>query len=277
MEHRRVRARSHDTSVRRAIGSLATKRLEQERFDFVFVHPCMRLGHRADVRFFCDLRRRSHRVEILGRLDQTHLVNDRTWVEHFGRPHDPMTSTRARLVDRRENFVVKRSIASKPKIKPFRVLHQRRQMFFELVDRVRLIGAVLRLYAVDTRTRSVPNLTLRIARSHEHRRLRSTKHENAVRLVEPGQIEEIRVLPVIVIDVIVANVNRRRRENPDRIIAALAHRFCEGCTATGVELLRVVARERHTNVFPTSGVAVKGETLIVIRDRERSESQCDRQ
>ena len=104
-----------------------------------------------------------------------------------------------------------------------------RQLARELVDRERVVGAEVLLRAVDAGARSVPDLALGIARPHEHRRLRlrfAVEDEHGLRLVEAGQVVEVGVLPVLVLDVVVADRERRgeqqQRAGPNGLDDAVA-------------------------------------------------------
>src|SRR5438874_1254267 len=85
----------------------------------------------------------------------------------------------------------------------------------------------------------IPPLVAPIARADEHRRLLArvgVEDEDALRLVEPRHVKQIRVLPVFVIDVVVSRVDGGRGENGYRIVSADRHRVAESRTAPGVEL-----------------------------------------
>ena len=237
-----VGARAHDAAVRGALRSIAPDRLQQQRFDLVLVHSGTCVRHRAQMRVAGDARRGLHRVEVLRPLEQPHLVEDRRRVRDLGRPEDARTRTTPRRVEPFEHAIVEAAVTPEPVIEALAVGQKLRQLRLELVDRERLVGPVLRLGAIDPGARAIPDLSLGIASTHEHGgRLvfgfrRCGEHEDALRLVEPREVEQVRVLSVLVVHIVVSYVSRRRRKDRQGRFARGRHRCDDMCPATCVEV-----------------------------------------
>jgi len=91
------------------------------------------------------------------------------------------------------------------------------QLGIELLDRIGGVGAVRRDGALDAGAVAVPDLHLAVARAHEQHvallGVRRVEDRHRVRLVEPGEEEEVGVLAEGMADVAVAGRLRRRRHD----------------------------------------------------------------
>ena len=107
------------------------------------------------------------------------------------------------------------------------LLDEARQDFVNVGDRKGVIRPVELDGALGSGARTVPCLPSRIALPDEQQILcmRPTRHEDGDRLWfgKPGEIMEMTVLPIGVLDVAVAMAHRRRGQNRDRVPADHAH------------------------------------------------------
>ena len=131
----------------------------------------------------------------------------------------PRRARRPRRVERPEDLVVERAVRAEPVDEPFVVLQVARAGCAPSSAIGNAASAPSRRGAFDASARSVPDLALGIARAHEEHRLvlrvLGRQNEHGLGLVEAGQVEEVGVLPVLVLDVVVADRNRRRRKDRD--------------------------------------------------------------
>ena len=98
-----------------------------------------------------------------------------------------------------------------------------------------MVGAKIGLGSVDSGARSVPDFATRVARAHEEGEppLGPIDHHDALGFVESGEIEKIRILTVIVLDVVVANADRRRGQESHRGWNASCHEIKRARSGAG--------------------------------------------
>jgi hypothetical protein len=148
-------------------------------------------------------------------------VKERRGIDHARRTGDPSPRTRARGVERRHDLVVEHTVPSESVEKLFVILEVLGKLRGELRHGKPRVGAEVFDRAFDARARTVPHLALGIARPDEQDRLvlrvlgRHDQHRFG--LVESGEVVKVGVLPVLVLDVVVADCYRRRRKNRDAV------------------------------------------------------------
>ncbi len=167
------------------------------------------------VRFSGDPRRCSHGLDLDGRLAKAHLVQDGAWVDDLRGREDAATRSSADAVDGAEKALVEPPIVADPVMNAAAVLQEIRKLVREVSSDEGLVRAVVLLGAVDAGARPVPDLAVAVPRTHEEGRLAvlCVEDQDALRLVEPRQVEEVRVLPVLVLDVVVPHEDRGRGKN----------------------------------------------------------------
>ncbi len=193
-------------------------------------------------------------------------MEDLARVDNLRRPGEPHPRAGARAVDGAQHFVVEGAIAAETVVKAAFVLEELRELLLELGDDVALVGTELRLRAVQARPRTVPDLALGIARAHEQRSLLvvATQDQRALRLVEAGDVEEVRVLTVLVVDVAISRKDRGRREHGHGVaVPTLGHRLAERGTSPREELAIAVAHG-DLRLAPTD-LGGQGRTRGVVR------------
>ena len=106
-------------------------------------------------------------------------------------------------------------------------LHQPRQYLVDVRDRKGIVRRIALDGAFGAGARAVPRLAQRVVLAHEQQvfRLRTARHQhrNRIRFRKAGQVVEVAVLPIGILDVAVAMAHRRRRQDRDRILADHAH------------------------------------------------------
>jgi hypothetical protein len=130
-------------------------------------------------------------------------------------------------------------------VDPRAPFHQAEQDLVEVGDRERVVRAVGGDGAFRSGARPVPILALAVALAHEQQvlALRSAgcEHRDRVGLREAGEVVEIAVLPVRVLDVAVTGAHRRGRQDRDRVAPERAHQL----RATAAEFLTLHAGTRY--------------------------------
>src|SRR6185503_19857887 len=89
------------------------------------------------------------------------------------------------------------------------------QLVVELVGRERGVGAVIADRPLDPGATAGPGLLGGVAWAHEQqerRRVAGAQEHDDARLLEPGQVQDVAVLPELVLHVAVTEPFRRRRE-----------------------------------------------------------------
>jgi hypothetical protein len=129
------------------------------------------------------------------------------------------------------------------------------QALAELADGERGVGAKVFHGAVDTRPRAVPHFAFGIARPNEKDDLVlwvfAGQHQHRLRLVEPREVIQVRILPIFVLHVVISNGDGGGGNDHDGT-GHLAH---QGPAAVGVE--------RHRHLF---GVAAP---RAPVKEREK--------
>jgi hypothetical protein len=146
-------------------------------------------------------------MQRLGRIDER------------ARPEHAEALPAADEITRAEHTRVHARIATERVVQAPRVLEVARQLRVELADRKGRVRVEVRLGPLDARARPVPRLSLRVACAHEEHVamlvVHAAQHRDRFRLVVAREVEEVRVLPEGVLDVVVPDVHRRRRDHGD--------------------------------------------------------------
>ena len=146
---------------------------------------------------------------------------------HLLRRMTTVARLRAQPLQPADDALVELRVAAHRVIDLFVILEQARQDFIDVGDRKGIPGAVLLDGARRTCAPPVPGLAQRVPVPHEEHVLRvlaaGDEHRDRLRLAESGQIEEVAVLPVGVLDVVVAVPHRRRGHDRDAVLAHDAH------------------------------------------------------
>ena len=108
-------------------------------------------------------------------------------------------------------------------------LEQAGQNLVDVGDRKGVVGAVVLDRTGGTGALAVPDLALAVAFANEQhvfrRRASGDQDRHRLGLIEAAQVIKIAVLPVVVLDVVVALARRRGRQDRDGIAAHQAHQL----------------------------------------------------
>ena len=212
-----VGAAADDRRVPGPGAAVLAERVVDQRLDLVLARGVARGQHRGDVRLGGDLGGAALDRDLLGRLDQAHLVQRHARVDQphrraraaaLGHP-EPAEQPRHRRVERR--------LAPERVVDLLGARQDLGQLGVQLAGDERRVGAEVAHGALDARPPPGPGLLGRIARAHEHheahRLVPGAKHDHGAGLLEPGQVQDVAVLPELEVRVAVAQVLGRRRQH----------------------------------------------------------------
>ena len=226
MHHARIGAPADDGRIRH-IGVVRPKLVQHFGHDLVFHAARTRELHRAPVRAHRDLRRPAQ-IRLLGAaLVQAHVVQHVIQRDELPGARRARPRTGLQAVQPRRDVGIEVVVRAHGVEDPRPLLDQPRQDLVDVLDGKRIVRAVALDRALGTGPRTVPRLAQRVALADEQQVLGvdPSRHQNrdGFRLGKAGQIVEMAVLPVGVLDVAIAVTHRRRRKNRDRILADHAH------------------------------------------------------
>ncbi|MCY1530646.1 hypothetical protein D9M68_658420 [compost metagenome] len=112
-------------------------------------------------------------------------------------------------------------------VDPLAALDQAGEDVVDVADREGIVGAVVADRAVLAGAQAVPQLALGIALAAEQHVLAMlttrNQRDHRLRLGKPGEVLEVAVLAVYMLDIAVADVHRRRRQDGDAVGFHLRH------------------------------------------------------
>ena len=125
--------------------------------------------------------------------------------------------------DRLQHTIIERAVHAERVVETVTSRQKRRELRVEFADRERDVRAELLHRAFDAGARPIPHFALGITRSHEeHHRMFGMfrqQHEDALGLVESGEVEHVAVGAEVVFDVVVAHRDGGRRNDRTRVRA----------------------------------------------------------
>src|SRR5262249_26185978 len=146
------------------------------------------------------------------RLEETHLVKNIRWIDKRRRSKAVALALLIEAPHQAGDAFVKSRIDSKAIVDAIGAGEESRQLVFKFVDRERRVGAVVSLRAFLTDAPASPHLTGAIFwKNKEHEQvfgLTCDEHRHRALLFEAGQVVQIGVLPVLVLDVSIADCCR---------------------------------------------------------------------
>jgi hypothetical protein len=213
---------------------VSTERAQDLGLDLVLVGSGPRDPHRGEMPIRRHPRGAAHDLDLVLGLDEAARVERLGEVDDRARPEHPEALTSSHHVARREHARVHPRIATERVVEAPRVLEVARKLRVEVSDRKGCVGVEITLGALDAGARPIPRLALGVARSDEQHEavlaMHPAEHRDRLRLVVAREVEEVRVLPVRMLDVVVAEVHRRGRDHRDvardprqKRLAAAAH------------------------------------------------------
>jgi hypothetical protein len=197
VQDRRVHAAADDRLIRGPGAAATPERVVERRRQLVLVDAFAREPCRGLVALARDLGRAAHHVELFGLLEEPHLVDDRARIDHRVRRRHAGARPHARELHRLGELGVELRVAAQHVIDARRAGEQPGELVDERADRMRLVGTVVRLGALEARPIAGPRLGVRVARLDEEGEGGSAvlaQQRGRVRMVEAGQVVEVAVL-----------------------------------------------------------------------------------
>ncbi len=184
---------------------------------------------RTAVRGAGDLRRAAHGGELRAALEQAHLVQRVVERHEFVRRVHALLGLRAQAVHPADDPFVEFRVRAHGVVDARAALEQARQDLVDVADREGVVRAVVPDRPFRARAGAVPGLARRVAVAHEQdvftRRPAGNQHRHGLGLGEAGQVVEITVRAVEVLDVVVAHAHGRGRQDRDRVLAHDPHQL----------------------------------------------------
>jgi hypothetical protein len=229
-----VRTAAHDRVIR-DVRLVTVELVQQLRHDLVFRDAGPRRLHRADVRADRDLRRPPHHSRLGPTLVETHVVQRVIERDEFLWTVDAVLGLPLQRVHPADHALVELRMRTHRVVDAFAPLDQPGQDVVDVADRKRVVGAVVAHRAFGACATSVPGFARRVAIPHEEDVLgllaSGNQHRHSLGLVETRQVVEVAVGAIVVVDVAVALLLGRGRQDRD---GALAHGLHQVPAAAGV-------------------------------------------
>ena len=209
------------------VGAAAVELVQDLRHHLVFHAARPRRRGGAPVRGAGDLRRAAHGDQLGAALGEAHLVQRMVERHELVRRVHAVPALGAKLVDPADHALVELRVRAHGVEHARAALDQARQDLVDVADREGVVGAVVADRALGTRPRAVPGLARRVAVAHEQHELplrpAGNQHGDGLRLGEGGQVVEVAVGAVVVLDVVVAHAHRGSRQDRDRVAPHVPH------------------------------------------------------
>src|ERR1700722_9525515 len=228
MQHAGIGAATDDRVIGN-VGAVAVELVQQLGHDLVFHASRPAEAHRAYVRAAGDLAGAAHQTELAAALEQPHVVQHMIERDELLRRMRAHARLRAQRIDPADHVLVELLRQAHGVVDARALLHQPGQNLVDIGDRKGVVSAVILNCARGTGALAVPDLALAITLAHKQDVFRrptpGDQHRHRLRLVKAGQVEEIAVLPVVVLDVVVPLPRWCRRQDRDRIAAHQPHQL----------------------------------------------------
>ena len=195
--------------------------------DLVLEHVRPAMSHGPPMGRTGDGGRMTHLRDLGSALVEPHLVQRVLECDDLMRRMATLLGQRAQSVDPTDHALIEVPVDPDGVEHPGAVLHETGEDVVDVGDREGVIGAEPAARTGRAGTPAVPGLACRITVSHEQQvlALRSPRHQHRDRLRfgETGEVVEVAVLPVGVLDVVVAQMHGRRGDDGDGVASHLAH------------------------------------------------------
>ncbi len=184
------------------------------------------LLHRADVGADGDLRRALHHGRLGPALEQPHVVQRVLQRHELLRAVDAVLGLAAQRVHPADDALVEIVIHAHRVVDPLAALEQARQDVVDVADGEGIVSAEVAHCTLGPGAAAVPGFARRITVAHEQHVLRvlaaGDQHRDRFGFVETGEVVEVAVGPVVVMDIAVALALGRGGNDGD---GALAHQL----------------------------------------------------
>ncbi len=184
-------------------------------------------AHRPLVGPGGDVRRGAHQVELGARLEQAHVVQHVVQGHELRRRMAAIARLGAQAVHPADHALVELRVDAHGVVHARLVLEQAGEDLVQVGDREGIVGAVVAPRPGRSGAPAVPGLAQRVALAHEQDvlGLGPARHQHGHRLgfCEAGQVVEVAVLAVGVLDVVVAQAHRGGRQHGDGVTPHQLH------------------------------------------------------
>jgi hypothetical protein len=179
VQHAGVGAGADDAAVR-GFGIVGAEHAFEFGLQFVFAHAGARGAHRGLVRVHADVGRALHQLDLVGRLEQAHLVEQVAQLEEFMRRLRAHAHLRAHAVEPADQLEVELRVAAEVVVHARAAFEQARQDVVEVGDGVRIVHAEVGHGAVLAGARAIPGFAVGVALAAEQDRLavRAARHQH---------------------------------------------------------------------------------------------------
>ncbi|MCY1397965.1 hypothetical protein D9M71_129890 [compost metagenome] len=234
-----IAAGRDDRAVGRQLGAPLAELVVKLGLQVVLVQPCTAGLHGTHMGSCGDFRSLAHHRDLASRLDQAHLMQAVVEGDELGGHRGAMACLAAHVVDPADQLAVELGVDTHGVVNAREAGDQAGENLIDDADGEGLVGAVVAQRALLAGAQAVPQLTLGIALAAEQHVLAmlaaGDQGHHRFRLGEAGEVLEVAVLAVNVLDIAVADVHRRRRQDGDAVGLHLLH---QRLAPTGVFRLR---------------------------------------
>ncbi len=235
MQDAGVATRGDDAAVSRHLRAALAELVIQFGFQVVLEQAGTAGLHGTDVRTSGNLRRMLHHLHLVARLEQAHVVQQMIERDEFAGRLCALARLAADGLDPFHQPMIEGFVGADGVVDPIAALDQAREDVVDITDGKGVVGTVFTYRAVLPGPQAVPELALGIALAAEQHVLAmlapGNQRDHRFRLGEAGEVLEVAVLAVDMLDIAVADVHRRRRQNGDAVGFHLLH---QRLASTGV-------------------------------------------
>ena len=214
-----VAAPGDDRAVSRQTRTALAEFVFQLGFQLVLVQPGAAGAHGAHVGTGGHLRGVAHDLQLRRGLAQAQRMQQLVDSDELARRRHALAYLGAHVVGPAQYPQVEAVVLADGVVDPPAVFHQRRQQRVDGLDGKGIVGAVVAHRTVLAGASPIPQFTLRITVATEQDVLpllaAGHQHQHRFRFREAAQVLEVAVLAIGMLDVAVAQLQRRRRQDGD--------------------------------------------------------------
>ena len=212
-----VCARGNNRRVGRAVRAVAAEMILEQSFDFVFVHTRSRLVQGRMMGRSGRLDRLTHQVDFLRGFEQAHFVQQVTGINKRDRPAPEARALQPALVHKVQNFCVETFVAAKSVVDFLCGEQVFGQHLVEFINRISGIHAKIFPCALHAKAFPGPGFFVFITRTHKQDEpflvVVGREQAQGFRFGETGQVVQVVVLAIAILDILGANGSRGRGKN----------------------------------------------------------------
>ena len=227
MQDAGIAAGGDDAAIGRHLRPTLAEFVVQFGFQVIFEQAGATRLHGTDMSARTDLGSFLHHLHFGRRFVQAHVVQQVVEGDEFVWRHSALARLGADVVDPLHQPMIELLIAADGVVDALAAFDQPRQDVVDIANGEGIVGAKLADRTVLAGTQAIPQLALGITLATEQHIFtvlapRDQRHHR-FRLGKTGEVLEIAVLTVDMLDVTVADIHRRRRQNGDAVGFHLRH------------------------------------------------------